>query len=181
MHHEYHGWRQFFGEAQFLRTRTGIVDNPAAAVNPGPGQPGVIIPGYAPSNTFRATNSLDLPLYAQSSGVQLGYDKDGVGGNDFLPARNATGQVIVAARIPNAAANGLAVVPVLGRRDGLQRQPALGPQLRTAGRSGDAHALPRRLRPHALPGRRAAVRGAASRATCSAATTGTTPSAACMP
>ena len=34
-------------------------------------------------------NSAGVALYAQSSGVQLGYDKDGNGVNDFLPARNA--------------------------------------------------------------------------------------------
>ncbi len=88
-----------------------IGDNPAAAVNPGPGQPAVVIPGYAPSNTFRATNSAGAALYAQSSGVRLGFDKDGVGGNDYLPARNAAGQVIVAGTDPNAVANGMAVVP----------------------------------------------------------------------
>jgi iron complex outermembrane receptor protein len=111
MHYELSEKHRFFGEAQFLRTRTEIGDNPAAAVNPGPGQPNVIIPGYAPSNTFRATNAGGAPLYAQSSGVQLTYDKDGVGGNDFLPARNAAGQVIVVGTDPNAIAGGLPVVP----------------------------------------------------------------------
>ena len=43
--------------------------------------------------------------------MQLTYDKDGVGGNDFLPARNAAGQVIVAGTDPNATAGGLPVVP----------------------------------------------------------------------
>jgi iron complex outermembrane receptor protein len=111
MHYEIAEGHNFFGEAQFLRDRTEIGDNPAAAVNPGPGQPNVIIPGYAPSNTFRALNAAGNPLYAQSSGVRLGFDKDGVGGNDFLPARNAAGQVIVAGTDPNAVAGGLAVVP----------------------------------------------------------------------
>jgi outer membrane receptor for ferrienterochelin and colicin len=111
MHYELADGHNFFGEAQFLRTRTEIGDNPAAAVNPGTGQPNVIIPGYAPSNTFRATNAAGVPLYAQSSGVQLSYDKDGIGGNDFLPARGATGQVIVAGTDPNATAGGLPVVP----------------------------------------------------------------------
>ena len=111
MHYDIADGHKFFGEAQFLRDRTRIGDNPSAAVNPGPGQPAVIIPGYAPSNTFRATNAAGVPLYAQSSGVQLGFDKDGVGGNDFLPARNATGQVIVAGTDPNAVANGMPVVP----------------------------------------------------------------------
>jgi|GEM_PF-3562992 len=111
MHYDIAEGHRFFGEAQFLRTRTEIGDNPSAAVNPGPGQPNVIIPGYAPSNTFRATNSAGAPLYAQSSGVQLTYDKDGIGGNDFLPARDATGQVIVVGTDPNATAGGLPVVP----------------------------------------------------------------------
>jgi outer membrane receptor protein involved in Fe transport len=111
MHYDITAGHKFFGEAQFLRDRTEIGDNPAAAVNPGPGQPAVVIPGYAPSNTFRATNASGAPLYAQSSGVRLGFDKDGVGGNDFLPARNAAGQVIVAGTDPNAVANGLPVVP----------------------------------------------------------------------
>ena len=111
MHYEIAEGHQFFGEAQFLRTRTEIGDNPAAAVNPGPGQPSVIIPGYAPSNSFRATTASGVPLYAQNSGVRLGYDKDGVGGNDFLPARNANGQVIVAGTDPNAVVGGQPVVP----------------------------------------------------------------------
>jgi len=110
-HYEIAEGHVFFGEAQFLRTRTEIGDNPAAAVNPGPGQPSVIIPGYAPSNTFRAANASGVPLYAQSSGIQLGYDKDGVGGNDFLPARDAAGRVIVAGTDPAATANGMPVVP----------------------------------------------------------------------
>jgi iron complex outermembrane recepter protein len=111
MHFELAEGHTLFGEAQFLRTRTEIGDNPAAAVNPGSGQPSVIIPGYAPSNTFRATNAGGAPLYAQSSGVQLTYDKDGVGGNDFLPARNAQGQVIVVGTDPSATAGGLPVIP----------------------------------------------------------------------
>ena len=94
----------------FLRTRTAIADTPGAAVNPGPGQPTVIIPGYAPSNTFRALNAAGQPLYAQSSGVQLGYDKDGNGINDFLPARATNGQVIVVGTDPNVGANGLPVI-----------------------------------------------------------------------
>jgi len=112
VHHEINPSLKFFGEASFLRVRTALTDTPGAAVNPGPGQPGVIIPGYAPANTFRALNSAGVPLYAQNSGVQLGYNKDGVGGNDFLAARNAAGQVIVVGTDPNAlGANGLQVVP----------------------------------------------------------------------
>lgn len=111
MHYDLAEGHRFFGEAQFLRTRTIIGDNPAAAVNPGPGQPGVVIPGYAPSNPFRATTADGVPLYAQNSGVQLTYDKDGVGGNDFLPARDAAGKVIVAGTDPNAVIGGLPVVP----------------------------------------------------------------------
>jgi iron complex outermembrane receptor protein len=111
MHYEINPSLKFFGEAQMLRVRTEVGDNPAAAVNPGQGQPGVVIPGYAPSNTFRAVSATGQPLYAQNSGVQLGFDKDGVGGNDFIPARNAAGQVIVAGTDPNATVNGLPVVP----------------------------------------------------------------------
>jgi outer membrane receptor for ferrienterochelin and colicin len=112
LHKDFSPALRFFGEAGLLRTRDAIVDTPGAAVNPGPGQPAVIIPGYAPSNTFRATTSAGVPLYAQSSGVRLGYDKDGVGGNDFIPARDAAGRVIVAGTDPNAVgANGLAVTP----------------------------------------------------------------------
>jgi outer membrane receptor for ferrienterochelin and colicin len=110
-HHQVSPALKFYGEAGFLRTRTALIDTAGAAVNPGPGQPSVIIPGYAPSNTFRAMNSAGAALYAQNSGVQLGYDKDGDGVNDFLPARTATGQVIVAGTDPNAVAGGLPVVP----------------------------------------------------------------------
>jgi outer membrane receptor protein involved in Fe transport len=110
-HYDIADGHRFFGEAQFLRDRTRIGDNPSAAVNPGPGQPAVIIPGYSPSNTFRAVTSGGTPLYAQNSGVRLGYDKDGVGGNDYLPARDAAGQVIVAGTDPNAIVNGMSVVP----------------------------------------------------------------------
>jgi outer membrane receptor protein involved in Fe transport len=112
VHHDFNRSLKFFGEASFLRSRDSIADTPGAAANPGPGQPGVIIPGYAPSNTFRALNATGQALYAQSSGIQLGFNKDGVGGNDFLPARNAAGQVIVVGTDPNAlGANGLQVVP----------------------------------------------------------------------
>jgi hypothetical protein len=112
MHHEFNPSLKFFGEAGFLRTRTQLVDTPGGAANPGPGQPSVIVPGYAPSNSFRALNSAGVPLYAQNSGTQLGFDKDGNGVNDFLPARAANGSVIVVGT--NAAAigaNGLPVVP----------------------------------------------------------------------
>ena len=112
MHHEFNDSLKFFGEAGFLRTRTQLVDTPGAAANPGPGQPAVIVPGYAPGNTFRALNSAGVALYAQSSGVQLGYDKDGNGVNDFLPARATNGSVIVVGTDPNAlGANSLPVVP----------------------------------------------------------------------
>ena len=111
-HHEINDSLKFYGEAGFLRTRTGVVDTPGAAANPGPGQPAVIIPGYAPSNGFRALNCAGGPLYAQNSGTQLTYDKDGNGVNDFLPARNAAGQVIVVGTNPNALdVNGRQVVP----------------------------------------------------------------------
>lgn len=110
--HEFNNSLRFFGEASFLRVRSGIVDTPGAAINVGPGQPGVIVPGYAPSNIFRAMDANGAPLYAQNSGTRLGYDKDNVGGNDWLPARNAAGQVIVVGTDPAAVgANGLEVVP----------------------------------------------------------------------
>jgi len=112
VHHDFNDSVRFYGEASFLSNHTSIVDTPGAAVNPGPGQPAVIIPGYAPSNTFRALNSAGVPLYAQSSGKQLGYDKDGNGVNDFIPDRNpATGQVIVVGTNSAAISNGLPVVP----------------------------------------------------------------------
>ena len=112
LHHEFNDSLKFFGEAGFLNTRTQIVDTPGAAASPGPGQPAVIIPGYSPSNTFRASTSAGTPLYAQNSGVQLGFDKDGNGVNDFVPARGTNGQVIVTGTDPNAVgANGLPVVP----------------------------------------------------------------------
>ena len=112
VHHDFNDSLKFFGEAGFLRTRTALTDTPGAAANPGPGQPAVIIPGYAPSNTFRAVNSTLQPLYAQRSTVQLGFDKDGVGGNDWVPARNAAGQVIVVGTNPAALdVNGNPVIP----------------------------------------------------------------------
>jgi outer membrane receptor for ferrienterochelin and colicin len=112
IHKDFSPALRFFGEAGLLRTRDALIDTPGAAVNPGPGQPAVIIPGYAPSNTFRAMNSGGAALYAQSSGVRLGYDKDGVGGNDYVPARDAAGRVIVVGTDPSAVgANGLPVVP----------------------------------------------------------------------
>lgn len=112
LHHDFNPSLKFFGEAGFVRTRTALVDTPGAAVNPGPGQPPVIIPGYAPSNPFRAQTSTGAPLYAQNSGIQLGFDKDGDGVNDYLPARNEAGQVIVVGTDPGAVgANGLPVVP----------------------------------------------------------------------
>jgi iron complex outermembrane recepter protein len=111
-HHEFNSSLRFFGEAGFLRTRTAITDTPGAAANPGPGQPPVIIPGYAPSNTFRAMNSAGAPLYAQRSTTQLGFDKDGNGANDWVPARAANGQVIVVGTNPAALdANGQQVIP----------------------------------------------------------------------
>ena len=100
LHHEFSPGFRFFGEIGLLRTRTAIADTPGAAVNPGPGAPNVIIPGYAPSNTFRALNAAGQPLYAQSSGVQLGYDKNGDGINEFVPARAANGAVIVTGTDP---------------------------------------------------------------------------------
>jgi outer membrane receptor protein involved in Fe transport len=112
VHHDFNDSLRFFGEAGVLQTRVLVVDNPGGAVNVGPGQPPVVIPGYAPSNPFRAMSSAGQPLYAQNSGVRLGYDKDGVGGNDYLPARDGSGRVIVVGTDPNAlGANGLPVVP----------------------------------------------------------------------
>jgi iron complex outermembrane recepter protein len=112
LHKDFNESLRFFGEAGFLRTRTALTDTPGGAANPGPGQPAVIIPGYAPSNTFRAMNSAGAPLYAQRSAVQLGFDKDGNGINDWVPARATNGSVIVVGTNANALdANGQPVIP----------------------------------------------------------------------
>ena len=93
LHHEFSSSARVFGEIGALRTRTALVDAPGAAVNPGPGQPTVVIPGYAPGNLFRAVTASGAPLYAQPSTVQLGYDKNGDGVNEYVPLRNAAGVV----------------------------------------------------------------------------------------
>jgi iron complex outermembrane recepter protein len=95
LHHEFSSSVRAFGELGFLRTRTSLVDTPGAGVNPAPGQPAVIIPGYAPSNTFRAVTASGAPLYAVPSAVQLSYDKNGDGINEFVPTRNPTGAVVL--------------------------------------------------------------------------------------
>lgn len=95
LHHEFSPHVQVFGEIGALRTRTELVDAPGAAVNPGPGQPGVVIPGYAPGNQFRALTAAGVPLYAQPSSIQLSYDKDGDGINEYVPMRDATGAVML--------------------------------------------------------------------------------------
>jgi outer membrane receptor protein involved in Fe transport len=114
VHHDFNESLRFFGEVGFLRTRTALTDTPGGAVNVGPGQPVVTIPGYAPSNPFRAYNSAGQALYAQrnTQNVQLGFDKDGDGVNEWVPARNASGAVIVVGTDPNALdANGQPVIP----------------------------------------------------------------------
>lgn len=103
LHHSFSEHLNIFGEVGALRTRTTLVDAPGAAVNPGPGQPGVIIPGYAPGNQFRAVNASGALLYAQPSTVQLNYDKDGNGVNEFVPLRSAAGAVLL-----NLGADGIA-------------------------------------------------------------------------
>jgi outer membrane receptor for ferrienterochelin and colicin len=106
VHHDFSEHVKLFGEFGYLRTRTALIDTPGAAVNPGPGQPNVIIPGYAPGNTFRALNTAGAPLFAQSSGVQLSYDKNGDGINEFIPLRNAAGVVTL-----NLGVDGIAGTP----------------------------------------------------------------------
>jgi iron complex outermembrane receptor protein len=103
VHHEFSRHMRAFGEIGVLRTRTSLVDAPGAAVNPGPGQPNVVIPGYAPGNPFRAMTATGALLYAQPSAVQLGFDKDGDGVNEYVPLRDATGAVLL-----NLGADGIA-------------------------------------------------------------------------
>lgn len=95
LHHKFNDNVNFFTELGLLRTRTALVDAPGAAVNPGPGQANVVIPGYSPGNPFRAVNATGAPLFAQPSAIQLNYDMNGDGINEFVPARNATGAVIL--------------------------------------------------------------------------------------
>ncbi|MCP5145258.1 MAG: TonB-dependent receptor [Gammaproteobacteria bacterium] len=98
----------FYSEVGFTRVRNALSDTPGAGVR----ATDVTIPGYAPSNAFRAVNAAGAALYAQSSGLQLPFDKDGDGFNDFLPARDpATGRVIVVGTDPAAMAGGMPVVP----------------------------------------------------------------------
>ncbi|HYM36720.1 MAG TPA: TonB-dependent receptor plug domain-containing protein, partial [Steroidobacteraceae bacterium] len=102
LHHEFSSSVNFFSELGLLRTRTALVDNPGASINPGLGQPSVIVPGYAPGNQFRATLPNGTLLYAQPSGVTLNYSKPGSNGNVVVPARNAAGAVIL-----NSGADGI--------------------------------------------------------------------------
>lgn len=95
LHHEFADGFKIFSEVGFLRNRTELIDAPGAGINPGIGQPSVVVPGYAPGNLFRAVSSTGTPLFAQSSGVQLNYDKNGDGINEFIPARDSAGNVIV--------------------------------------------------------------------------------------
>lgn len=114
VHHEFNSHVSVFGEVGLLRTRTELVDAPGAAVNPGPGQPPVVIPGYAPGNPFRAQSASGALLYAQPSAVQLGYDKDGDGINEYVPLRDATGAVLLnvgADGIPGTADDAVGGVP----------------------------------------------------------------------
>lgn len=64
----------------------------------------IIVPGHNPGNPFRAVNAAGLPLYAVSSGVSAGYQRDGA--TVFLPARDANGRVILTAT-PTVAASGI--------------------------------------------------------------------------
>jgi len=107
LHHEFNANVKLFSEIGFLRTRTALVDAPGAAVNPGPGQPNVVIPGYAPGNQFRArtagatATSAGALLFALPSAIQLGYDKDGDGINEWIPRRDAAGAVMLNAGLDN--------------------------------------------------------------------------------
>ena len=64
----------------------------------------ITIPGINPGNPYRAVNSLGQPLYAVSSGVSAGYVRDGA--TVFLPARDASGKVILTAT-PTVASSGI--------------------------------------------------------------------------
>jgi len=65
----------------------------------------VIIPGHNPGNTYyRARNAGGQPLFAVSSGVSAGYQRDGA--TVFLPSRDAAGRVILTAT-PTVAASGI--------------------------------------------------------------------------
>lgn len=103
MSHEFSARLRFTSEVGMLRNRVALADTPGGAVNPAPGQPPVLVPGYAPGNPFRAMSADGALLYAQPSTVQLGYDKDGDGLNDFLPQRDASGAVVL-----NLGADGIA-------------------------------------------------------------------------
>jgi iron complex outermembrane recepter protein len=70
------------GEFAYSDMLTKTIDTPSASI-----AVPISIPGHHPGNIYRAVNVNGLPLYAVPSGVQLGYDKDGNGVNEFLPQR----------------------------------------------------------------------------------------------
>ncbi len=102
MQHELHAGLRLFGEVGLLRNRVALADTPGGSVRPAPGQPPVVIPGYAPGNPFRASNAAGVPLFAVPGGMQLDFDKDGDGVREFVPARDASGVVLL-----NAGADGM--------------------------------------------------------------------------
>lgn len=63
--------------------------------------PNLVVPGHNPGNIYRAIDASGNPLYAVSSGVSAGYSRDGA--EVFLPARDASGAVILTADPTNPA------------------------------------------------------------------------------
>ncbi|MCP5144524.1 MAG: TonB-dependent receptor [Gammaproteobacteria bacterium] len=70
------------GDFAYTDMLTQTLDSPAASL-----AVPITIPGHHPANPYRAATSGGSPLYAVSSGIGLGYDKDGDGFNEFLPQR----------------------------------------------------------------------------------------------
>jgi len=95
LQHELDAGLRLFGEVGMLRNRVALADTPGGSVRPAPGQPAVVIPGYAPGNPFRAMNADGVPLFAIPAAMQLGFDKDGDGVHEFVPARDASGAVLL--------------------------------------------------------------------------------------
>lgn len=63
---------------------------------------GVVVPGTNPGNIYyRAKDANGNPLYAVSSGIAAGFERDGA--QVFLPVRNAAGQVVLTSDPTNAA------------------------------------------------------------------------------
>jgi iron complex outermembrane recepter protein len=92
LQHEFSSHANFYSELGYMRSQTHVADSGSGTVSV---TPAVVIPGYAPSNTFRAVAAGGVPLFAVSSGRQLNYDKNGDGVNEFIPARAANGTVML--------------------------------------------------------------------------------------